>query len=95
MRRPETLQSARGAAERTKEIILRFSAGSSRILRQNLRRDTEAVVTGSTRNRFEGQKLSRGFESPSLRQKKAKRRLKNQGLERENPFPASDSCLDC
>ena len=32
------------------------------------RRDTEEVVTGSTRNRFGGQKLSRGFESPSLRQ---------------------------
>ena len=26
------------------------------------------VITGSTRNRFGGQKLSRGFESPSLRQ---------------------------
>ncbi len=34
----------------------------------DLRRGTEVVVTGSTRNRFGGHKLPRGFESPSLRQ---------------------------
>ena len=36
-------------------------------LNKHLRRGTEVVVTGSTRNRLGGQKLSRGFESHPLR----------------------------
>ena len=32
-----------------------------------IRRGTEEVITGPTRNRFGGQKLSRGFESHPLR----------------------------
>ncbi len=54
---------------REKRLIRRPSSKEIPILR----RDTEVVVTGSTRNRFGGQKPSRGFESPSLRQMKTGR----------------------
>src|SRR5512145_1361637 len=47
------------------DVVSTTSLSFSRSLKN--RRVTEVVVTGSTRNRFRGHKLLRGFESPTLR----------------------------